>query len=237
MKTGKLLITLLIFLLFNLEGHSQKIFRFSDDTGLFNQELITFMGPNLSNDDKAFVLSFASLWDSTYFSDQAKQKILEVSNLLSERRARPAPHFISFLKLLNNTSQKSLPESDLLTILNGIYNLPSEHGFNLALLNNFLIRIDRFLTDGTIYISNSVQWKIAGNNYKYNSAEKFEISFSHIDLIGIARADSLVIFKTNGRYLPSESFWIGEGGIVTWEKSGLNADEVFATLDKYEITL
>jgi hypothetical protein len=237
MKTGNLLFALLVFLLFNPEGHSQKIFRFSEDTGLFNQELISFMGPNLSNEDKLFVLSFTSLWDSTCFSNVSKLKIIEVANILSEKRARPAPHFISFLKLLNSTSQKSLPETDLLTILNGIYKLPSEQGFTLALLNTFLLRIDRFLTDKTIFISNSVQWKIAGDNYKFTSAEKFEISFSQINLIGISRTDSLVIFKTNGRYLPSETSWNGKGGLVTWEKSGLEANDVFATLDKYEIIL
>ena len=195
------------------------------------------MGPNLSKDDQAFVLSFASLWDSTFFSDESKHKIIEVANLMSEKRARPVPHFMSFLSLLNNTSQKSIPETDVKTILNGIYHLPSEQGFTLTILNNFLLRIDRFITDGTIFVSNSVQWKIAGSNYKYNSEEKFEIIFSQVELIGLSRADSLVIFKTNGRYYPSEAFWNGEGGIVSWEKSGLSIEEVYANLNKYEITL
>lgn len=195
------------------------------------------MGPNLSLEDKAFVLSFSSLWDSTFFSDETKHKIIEVANLLSEKRARPAPHFMGFLSLLSNTSKKSIPEPDIKTILNGIYQLPSEKGFTLAILNNFLSRINRFISDGTIFVSNSVQWKIAGNNYRYISEEKFEISFSQVDLIGLARADSLVIYKTNGRYYPSEAFWNGEGGIVNWEKSGLSKEEVYANLNRYEITL
>lgn len=195
------------------------------------------MGPNLSSEEQIFLVSFASLWDSTYFSVDAKNRIIEIANLFSQRRVRPVPHFMNFLKLLNKTSEKSTSDEDVLKILNGILILPNTQGFTLTALNDFLVRLDRFLSDGTVFSSNSVQWIVSGNNYTLHSGEKFEIEFLQADLIGKARTDSLVIHKTNARYFPYESLWIGSRGVVNWEKAGLPESDVYAELRNYEIVL
>lgn len=237
MKVKTLLIVFFVTFIFCLDSFSQKTFKFSGDINLFHQELTTFMGVSLSKEDQAFILTFASLWDSTYFSEDSKNKIIEISNLLSEKKARPLPHFKNFLTLLNSSFQKDLNENDLSLILIGLINLPSQSNFNLSMLNDFLIRLSTFINDRIIFTSNSVQWKVDGENYRYNAGDKFEVLFTQINLFGKTRNDSLVIFNTNGRYNPSEALWTGRSGTVTWEKAGLEASNVFASLQNYEVVL
>jgi hypothetical protein len=226
---------LLLFALNHLVA--QRIYKFTGDHDNFHQELTTFMGPNLSKEEMEFVSHFANVWDSVYFSTDTKSKVIDIANLFSERRARPQPHFLNFLNLLNNSMIENLDEDDLNIILNGIYNLPSQQGFTLTNLNHFLTRLNLFVSNQTLFSSNSVNWSISGGDFKYEAGDKFQIIFSNTNLIGKLRSDSLVIFRSSGKFFPADAIWTGTGGIVNWEKAGLGQQEVFAELNRYEIVL
>ena len=49
--------------------------------------------------------------------------------------------------------------------------------------------------------------------------------------------DSLVVLEASGTYDPSLKKWDGIGGIINWQKVGLNASSTFATLQKFELSL
>lgn len=231
------ILTGILFLFALNHAFAQRIYKFTGEHDTFHQELTTFMGPNLSKEEMEFVSHFAVVWDSVYFSANIKSKIIDIANLFSERRARPQPHFVNFLNLLNNSMLKSLSENDLNIILDGIYNFPSQQGFTLTVLHQFLSRLNLFINDRTLFSSNSVSWKISGGDFKYDAGDKFQIIFSNTNLIGKMRSDSLVIFGASGNFLPAEAIWTGTGGTVNWEKAGLGPQEVFAELNRYEISL
>ncbi len=234
----KTLVFIAIILVINIgHGFTQRAFRFSVDGNLFHEELTTFMGPNLSKEDKEFLIAFAGVWESSYFTENYRLEIIDIANQFAGLRARPIPHFINFLHLLNKAYKNKIGENEFNSILNGLKFLPAQQNFNLTLLNAFLLRLNHFISDNIIFSSNSVEWKIAGGEYFIRSYEKFEIVFSKVNLIGKTRNDSLVIWKTNGSYFPAEALWLGEKGTVNWVKAGLDENKVYAILSNYEINL
>lgn len=59
------------------------------------------------------------------------------------------------------------------------------------------------------------------------------IRFNGVDLRIVSSSDSLTILNTSGSFMPVAEIFVGEGGKVTWENTGLDPEKVFAELDKY----
>lgn len=79
-KLFVLIITLL--LLRPAETLSQVKPVFSGDKSLFSEELIPFMGPNLSEAQKQILNSFVAAWDSSEFKVENTSLILSLSKSL-----------------------------------------------------------------------------------------------------------------------------------------------------------
>ena len=60
---------------------------------------------------------------------------------------------------------------------------------------------------------------------------------SETDLTYGTVTDSNTIYGTKGRFYLMENSFEGEGGLVSWEKTGLSVDDVFVELDKYTVAL
>jgi hypothetical protein len=80
---------------------SQARSAFTGDQEKYRTELISFMGPNLNEEQKANLELFLVRWDSAVFSQQNKTRIIDISSQLSGRAMRPGPQFNDYLKTLN----------------------------------------------------------------------------------------------------------------------------------------
>ena len=77
---------------------SQAKQRFSGDPGKFKVELTAFLGPNLNTEQSSVANTFYSKWDSSGFSHENMEKIIDISAKLASRNFRISPHFIDFLR-------------------------------------------------------------------------------------------------------------------------------------------
>jgi len=55
-----------------------------------------------------------------------------------------------------------------------------------------------------------------------------KVIFPVINLSCKANNDSTVIYNTRGVYYPTQYQWVGDDGKLTWKRTGLPEDDVFA---------
>ncbi len=100
----KKLIILNIFILILTTGtifpQAKRVF--SGEPEKFKDELVGYMGPNLSGEQKTILNSFIAKWDSTSFSEENRTRILDLSNQLTGRQLRAGTQFSQFLKAIND---------------------------------------------------------------------------------------------------------------------------------------
>ena len=76
----------------------QSIREFKIDTASFISELRMFTGTTLQTDERPDFERFIQLFDSLPYEHQLE--IMEVSNLMLEKKCRPIPQFITFQRII-----------------------------------------------------------------------------------------------------------------------------------------
>ncbi|MFW5878173.1 MAG: hypothetical protein ACOCUP_03555, partial [bacterium] len=86
----------LVFLIFGIQSaYGQQIREFSIDTSEFIVQFANFMDD--VNEDEEYLLDrFLSLWTYDSISNDQKISIMEASNHMLRRRARPSPTFVNY---------------------------------------------------------------------------------------------------------------------------------------------
>ncbi len=90
---------------------------------------------------------------------------------------------------------------------------------------------------GVLYTSSSTEWKMRSGEYRFLFDSTLKIIFKKSDMVCYAQRDSGIIYKTEGTLFPDRAIWIGEGGVVTWERAGFDRTQVYAELQNYQIDL
>jgi hypothetical protein len=63
------------------------------------------------------------------------------------------------------------------------------------------------------------------------------ISANEIADINKTLGDKINIYDTKGTYYPGKTLWVGEGGIVDWQRVSLDPSKVYCDLGRYEVSL
>ena len=209
---------------------------FSGDVSKFREELAARLGPNLNNQQSPVVNTFYSKWDSAGFSQENKVKIIEISGKLFGRNLRISPHFIDFLKTLNDFAESDKYPGFFEFWLKSIDKL----AFNKALTNDFIDRYFKntslFISDQILYESGLSRWKLLGTDIRFSFDTTLKINVNDISLVAYSGRDSTLIYNVSGVYYPEINEFQGDKGIITWEKAGYNKENVFAEISNYRIS-
>ncbi len=234
---GKKLLLLTALLLFLLPGKLLPQTRgpFSGDPSAFREELFSFMGTDLSEERQLILDSFLAAWDSSAFSTENSSRILDLSSQLASRQMRPVPHFIEFLKTINDFSSYSKDRNFLGYWLTGL----GEMLFNPRLTNENVARYFQstslLIKDNVLFISGSLKWKVKNADLKFGHDTVLYITVKDATLTCYVRNDSTEIYDVTGTYYPDIQQFRGTSGLVTWEKAGFPRGDVFATLGSFTI--
>lgn len=234
---GKKLLLLVALLFFLLPGIllSQTRNIFSGDPSAYGEELLSFMGANLSEEHQLITSTFLAAWDSTVFSNENSYRILDLSSQLASRQMRPVPHFIEFINTLNDFVTYSKDKNFLGYWLTGL----GEMLFNPRITNENVARYFQstslLLKDRVLYVSGPLKWKIKNADLKFEHDTVTSITVTGATLTCYSRNDSTEIYDVSGAYFPDIQQFRGTRGIITWEKAGFPRDDVFATLESFTI--
>jgi hypothetical protein len=214
---------------------AQTIKNFTGDQETFRQELVTFMGPNLSPTQTISFEKFLVVWDSLDLSRDIRSGIINVSSQMAGRNMRPSPGFMLFFEtvLTFTSSEKGL--SYFGDWLKGLSETVFNPRYPTSSIEKYLEVSALMIRDNTLYKSNSVRWKVSEGAFSFSHDTVFKLNLSDATLICYAQNDSTIVSGVNGIYYPDMFQFQGETGLITWEKTGYTKDEVYATIENYSI--
>jgi hypothetical protein len=233
----KLLLSFLLIIFISSDSFSQAKTLFSGDFSKFREELTSFMGPNLTPVQVELKNKFLARWDSAGFSNENMTKIISISDLLVKKYMRPVPHFLDWLKSLNDFSIYGKSKDYLTSFLPSVSKMAKSNEFTNDNIDRFFKNMSSLITDNVICNVGSVKWKVKNENLKFSFDSALIVSMSKVTLACISAKDSTEIYNVNGVYYPEKLYFNGSSGRITWEKAGFSKEDVFADVKNYQIDL
>jgi len=231
---------ILIFILLLLSASrawSQAKPAFSGDPSKFRDELLTFMGPELSAEHVTVLNNFVSKWDSAGFSRENMTMILDLSSTLTGRNMRAIPQFSQFLKTLNDFCEYQRNDAFLSYWLTGLSELLFNPRFRNETIVRYIESTSLLIRENLLINTGSVKWKVKDADLKFVHDTAFQINLENITLTCYSQRDSTEIYNAYGIYYPDlQQFW-GTKGIVSWEKAGYDRADVYAEISDYKIDI
>ena len=231
---GSLVILLISASLFT-SARAQSIREFQLDTASYISELRAFTGTSLQSDEQPDFESFVRLFDSLPFEHQVE--IMEVSNLMIERRCRPRPQFISFQRIMMKFFKEGKSSHGYDEWLKGYKLFLTGERALLASISQWLQLSLSLLEDNTFYSSNLITWKVETPSFSFQCEENMTVHFDNVTLACYAGQDFIQIKEASGFIDPLTLQWEGSRGKVSWERVGMPETEMYAYMDKYMINL
>jgi len=223
----------MLALAFTVQG--QNIREFSRDTGLFVSEIVTFTGASLESSEVPDFERFIHLYDSLPFD--MRMEIIDMSNLLLDRKGRPRPHFISYQRILNEFFFEDKKSHGYEEWLEGFLILLQNEQSLLRTINQWLSLSLSLLEDNIFYESAVVKWKVSTPSFQFHTEKTMSVRFNDVTIACYLDKDSIQILNASGYIDPFTLEWIGTQGKVSWERAGLPEAEMYALLSKYKINL
>jgi len=212
--------------------------KFTGDSAYLT-ELRTFMGYDKEKDQTPVFNQFSSKWTGGQLNEAQKKKIVQVSNNLLQKRAKPNPHFINFLRYMNSVLNSQSISGEFGFWLDIIEKFSLSTEFGMTSMDKLMDNLAIFNDSSMLFLDKSNYWKHNSNQYKigFADAKTVRIQISKTDLICYSKRDSSIIRNTSGYYYPLTDQWIGTAGNVGWERAGFSRDSVYANLKNYRIDL
>ncbi|HUW91942.1 MAG TPA: hypothetical protein VMV74_02165 [Bacteroidales bacterium] len=231
----KVIISVLITVAFLTESVGQVTNQFTGDVDKFRTEMNAFFGTNVSESQKAELDRFLNLWDSTGFSPQLKERIINVGSQLRGRRFRPVPAFLSYLRTITSFTVTGQSEEKTLIWLAGLSESVFNPRFSNTGIEKFIEVSGRLVSDNTLYTAGSIRWKLNDGTVNFVRDTIFKVSVKNATITCFQGKDSTEIYDFSGTYFPEEFRLHCQKGLVTWEKAGYERKNVRATVFNFDI--
>lgn len=216
---------------------AQVLRSFSEDHASYLEELESFMRVNISEENELILEQYLESWTMNHLSEEEKNDVIRISNLLLQNRARQNPHFHLYIQIQLVFQKENQDESDYQQWKLGFIQLLEEKS-SLSMLQDYLESTLALLQEQLVYNSYSIQWKFVKGDYKIlHDKGGTRIELYDVDLKCYSRRDSIVVYHTSGSCDLKTKKWTGTSGTVTWERAGYEYDQVSASLRHYTIDL
>ena len=225
-----------LFLLFisnSIFSQSSKIKVFSEESEIFIEELNTFMSSSSNEEIGKFMKKFSKDWNKGVYGSQNKKAVYDISNALLKKRKRPK-HFHTFLESLQSFSTNESFNTEFGKWANIVQQMITTTSTSKQL--KFLIFSRDLFNDNLLVNSRLLSWSVSSPTFSFEYDSIPHLVFKDpIDLVCIARGDTLVVSQTTGKYSPLSNFWAGKDGLMDWNKAGFSIAEVYTELSDYTI--
>lgn len=182
------------------------------------------------------------LLESTDLSDANFNKMVATCNILVEARFKPYPEVFNYVY-----SVCSLVENKQST---DSYNAWHSSVDKLAIhkvktkFTEFIDFSAGFFSERKIASSSEFAWYYTGGTYTFEFVKNAEVKFEggnlscRVSNVGSKEIiDSVQLIQTTGQYDPILKKWKGSGGIITWERHGLDPKTTYAELSEFNLSM
>jgi len=231
---------LILFLVFSLtESYSQNVKAFPADSVKFLRKIGSFMGNTKDkNKAKALMDALEQEWKEGGLTEEYRHDIYKQTNLMLKKRARPYPHFEKYLYIMIAFATKEHSDENYKVWIDHYSALLRRKRLSMSKLNVFLSNSLNLISRNDLFKNTIVEWQASSSDYKIESIKKdLKISFKQINLTCFAKRDSVKILETEGYYMFNELLFHGKNGVITWDRSKLSRDSVYAEINNYNLNL
>ncbi len=232
-KPGKF-VAALLFLFFAGNLTAQK---FPETTNEFVDKLGEFMTFSKRPDMEESFAVFKKMHKAGGFPEYEMKHIITVANLLGNQNLPSFPYFKNYLNAIvaaKNDADTTLFRRWHTFAEASISSLEKGRTKSVGLFLEFSVDFmeQRALKTGE---GGSATWRIKGGKFEFKYTDREpSILCTGVDLIGTRKTDSITVYETNGRYLPFDQIWTGEGGKISWEEAGMDPS-IYALLTTYRV--
>ncbi len=231
------ILPVLVLLMICTSLFSQQIREFAVDTVEYTDQLRQFMS-GTKEEGKQITNRFISMWKSDSITYPDKMKMMEVSNLLLVRRARPEPDFTGYLTVFMMAMSGAYPDFGLDKWLEAFNSLAANREVPFRDTQRFLALSVDLLKNRNLYNLAGNNWKSTGGEFRFTHKDlRPFVIFTSTDLHCYSNKDTLSIINTSGTYDLLTLEWKGKGGRIDWGRAGLDPAEVYADLSTYHIEM
>jgi hypothetical protein len=192
----------------------------------------------LDEEYESRVNRFVNVWKLDSISYEEKLQIIETANHMLRRRANPSPHFINFTDLQLKRLEPAYNLKNLDVWFNAYNKLVASSDITFNEIQRSQAFALAILNDSVLYDLAGNLWKVSNDDFEFvNNNSIPGVRFKKVDLYCYSNRDTLKIFEASGSYDLINLIWKGRGGIVTWERAGLDPQQVYAELSDYKIEI
>lgn len=239
-------LTLILFCL--IAGHTLFAQSFSNNREKFVKELAKFIALHDAKISKDLMNEFEPMILNGTISDAYFNRMVETCNLMETKKFKPFPEFYNYTFSVFSFVKTKQPASSYEAWHESVDKMLDSR--NVSRFKDFISASANFFSAGVLNETRNYQWKVRGGEYTFVYAKDGpEIQFKNVTLScyiinndkrsndDLPFKDSAVVYNTSGTFEVLKERWNGTGGKVTWEKVGLPADQTFAMLNSYRISL
>jgi hypothetical protein len=184
-----------------------------------------------------FINEVSLFWNSPETTDELKKLMVEVSEKMQEKRARPYPEFHTYLTTILSFNKSGHPAASFNAWHTGILTLLSDSRYPLRHAIRLYELTTGLLDNKTIYSTAALQWDISADRFNFLFTDSLFVSVDNTNLICKTRNDSITVINTGGVMNLMSGHWKGNRGTINWEQSGFAPGMVFASFDNYSADL
>jgi len=210
---------------------------FSADTSKFIEEL-TLQFRNVGESDAAeakLVLStFTYQWTSNLLLQPQKKQAHTICTALNEQKLQVAPYYLLYFKILTSLVKQNA-DAATFDLFHKSVNYCLKAKYASRTLLKYLTQTELLISSKALMQTNTEAWYLRNGDYRFafDSVPCFNVQSGTLSCV--VRNDSACIYDTRGRYYPVSQLWMGRGGKVYWERTGLGRDVVYAKLADYKV--
>lgn len=230
----KKICTLCFALCFVLVANAQRFNSFSKDNSKTVDEMKEFFSSipkDRQKEAKEILEYFEDFWTNR-MDEQNKKIFIEESNKMLKKKYRPIPHFQCFIKTYDAFVQSQYADEN-----DSWQKIIDFHvGHSSTFFQGKMLLYENFFKNNILNSGDNVKWIVLEDATRigFDSVPYFD--FSKVDLVGYSAKDSLIVSGVSGRYFPDKLQFKANGGTISWERAGLQA-EVKAQLKTYSIDM
>lgn len=208
---------------------------FSTDRVAFVQEMSQIF--TQSADPKRGESAVAELKEFVNGADDRMVEILiETCNSIRKMKGKAFPDYITAIRAMSGMSRSNrISGSNLATWKQVLENKRKK----LSSLKKFMDMTLAYAESGTVFSTSATKWNVPDGGKVHFVEVDGDLNFKvdETTLRCLSQGDSIEVIRTSGTVYTKTGKWLSDHGTITWERAGLDADKVYATLGYYSIDM
>lgn len=214
-------------------SQAQYIEAFTLDTANYTQELRALFGSQLDEQEEVVLEQFFHTWDSLDL--ETRTLIMSVSESMRQRSCRAKPQYFMFVQILEAFLGGQKPDRGFDIWMEGYSTFMEQETSALKAINKINDLTYLLLDRSVMFESVAINWKLKGGEHFFFIDDGLKVKVEECELVGISAGDSINIEDVSGVIDPVGQVLYATSGKVTWERAGLDPEEVYAELQQFNI--